>query len=487
MRKKPDKRTIENMILDSQPTMRTGADQNIRRAVQQTYRELGVSAKKRSMKGITESSEQYGTGKEQRKAGARQGRGLRRFAGFAAAVVAVVGILAVTIAIKGGRPGRNSGGVVPEKNPESDIPVYLLTEVSHPSNEEKKKLIYPEKGREEYELIMDWPGEHIVDRQCDYYDYSVMTEYRNTLMENGYLIIQGDPEDIKEYRKRITMYIGDSVDSATENTFVSGTTIRETYGIFEGRQEWAAYKDGVLIVLEIPASSARVYTYVSRETPDGGCTPAEAWNILQNSETRVDLFLLAAVDPENSCTPNVAFDPIDVTPSGMYEQTQAQVFLTLLMRDGILYRRFFIIRDGIAYEWEAGNVAFGDINGDGETEICMIKNGSRTSEADIRTNWDSTDGSDMSDNDIFYVFEHPKEDGVPQITTMKLDSSDFPKVEIENSGVIWISHYSCYLDCAGTDVIVYGKDKYRKYKLYMTDSLYLSDFVTGARVSQHER
>ena len=467
MRKKPDKRTIEEMILDSQPTMRIGAERNLRSAVQQTYRELGVSADNLSMAGITESPEQLETGEKHFATGARGGLGWRRFAGVAAALATIVVIFAVTVAVMGGRLGGNRGVVTPEKNPESNIPVYLLTEIGYPSDSEKEKVIYPKWGHTLGEVIMDWPGDYIVDSNCDYYDYKVMEEYRKTLAENGYTIIQGDPADIEEYRNRHLKVYDEGISA------VMRYPIRETQGVYDGKQEWAAYKDGVLIVVEIPWSDARVYTYVVRETPTGGCTPEEAWNILMNSKTRVDLFPAAAGDSKESCTPNVNILPIDVTPSGMFEQTQAQVFLTLLMRDGILYRRFFILRDGIAYEWMAGNVAFADINGDGETEICMIQRNARADES-VSRKWGE---------ETFYVFERPKEDSVPQVKTMTLDSTAFPEMKSEPSGGGYRGINYCSLDCRGTTVVVNGRDE-RKYSLYLTDSLYLSDCETGKRVKQ---
>ncbi len=467
MRKKPDKRTIEEMILDAQPTMRTGADRNIRSAVQQTYRELGVSADNLSMTGFKESPEQLETGEKQYETGARQGHGWRRYAGFAAAMAAVVGIFAVTVAVMGGRLGGNRGGVTKEKNPESNIPVYLLTEIGYPSYSEKERLIYPKEGREWQELIMDWPGEYIVDSNCDFYDYKVMEKYRKTLEENGYTIIQGDPADIEKYRRSHYKEYPEGYASLEYS-------IRETQGVYDGKQEWAAYKDGMLIVVEIPFSVARVYTYVSCETPFGGYTPEKAMDILMNPETRVDLFPKANGGTKESCTPNVIINPIDVTPNGMYERTQAQVFLTLLMRDGILYRRFFILRDGIAYEWLAGNVAFADINGDGETEICMIQRNIQTDESKLPV-WGT---------EKFYAFERPKEDGVPRIKTMTLDSASFREVvREESSGGVLIGINYCSLGCEGTTVTVHGRDK-RMYRLYMTDSLYLSDCETDERVRQ---
>jgi|GEM_PF-3575012 hypothetical protein len=462
MRKKPDRRTIEDMILDSQPTMRIGADRNIRSAVQQTYRELGVSADNLSMTGSKASPKQLVTGEKQIVRGARKGQGWIRFAGVTAALAAIVGIVVLTVAIKNGKLGGNHGGVTPAKNPVSNVPVYLLTEIGYPSYSDKEKLIYPKRGQKDDELIMDWPGETIVDTSCDYYSYDVMDEYCKMLAENGYEIIQGDPADIAAYRES---HYKEDPNGYT----LIGFTLRKTNGVFEGKKEWAAYKDGVLIVIEIPWSAARVYTYVSRETPFGGCTAKEAKEIVMNPETRVDLFPLGSQD---SCTPNIDIDPIDVTPSGLYEKTQAQVFLTLLEHEGILYRRFFIIRDGIAYEWEDGNVAFGDIDGDGMTEICMVQR-ERIIDGEYR----------LIVKEKFWVFKRPEEDGVPWIVTMTLDESAFPGVKWDNSWSGYVSYNYCSLDYEGNYVIVIARDS-RRYKLFLSGALYLSDCETGKRVSQ---
>ena len=234
------------------------------------------------------------------------------------------------------------------------------------------KLILPDEKPVSKNLVLDAPD---YDRWAyQTYDIAVLETYREKLREAGYKILQ-----------------------TTDGS-------------------WAAHRNGVTVYARNVWAQARISFFARQGAPKSGCTPDQVMQILASKGHRVDC-------PEvrydkgyswEANTPDDAIDPIDITPSGMFEKTGAQLFVAFVADEqyGIL-DHYYVVRGGNAYEWDQHCLfVFGDATGDGKTELCMS--------GAICTNWE--DSSSYQTYECFSVY--PRTENGEKAVVYDLQASD---------------------------------------------------------------
>jgi len=210
--------------------------------------------------------------------------------------------------------------------------------------------------------------------------------------------------------------------------------------------------DGKYIYISPYCGGCSVYLYETQAAPEGGVFPEEALEIIRTPEKCVDPARVRYVPEEYPASPvqEVLFNPVDVTPEGMFEKTGAQVFMVLTYeKDELPDQRYYIVRYGCAYEWNGrSSAAFLDVTGDGNTELCLIDYGGDRS---------TEEGWVMYE--CFSAFPKPGKDGLPKEYTLFAGDPDF---ELDKDDFHIIHPFSRFGD--PDDPCVVGMDQ-KQYEL----------------------
>lgn len=145
------------------------------------------------------------------------------------------------------------------------------------------------------------------------------------------------------------------------------------------------FKENLLLFLQYDFMKSQhvLYAYEGKAVPEGGCSPEEAAKILYE-----DKYGKALTGPSLSWLSYRTPGLTDVTPDGMFEKTGAQVFFNIdipFTSSGMVFanRRYYVVRYGHSHEWSEGSsLAFADLTGDGDPEMCIIEHNGSSAPAD---------------------------------------------------------------------------------------------------------